>query len=280
METNVLTDYPKEVLEWMRKKEERHPKYCKASPQLSVRGSLVDFIRHVCETLKLSVLTTHLGVHLLDRFMDCHKITNYQLRLTALTVIFLAAKFEERDDNIPKVSQLNHFAQDRYSFYIFNLMEEFMLNYFEWNIGTVTAAHFVEVFLMYGITPEDFIEEKEDFPSASALHRRLWHSTQHYLDMTLQDAKFLQWKSSGVAAACMVCGRMQTRILPTWPQTLEKVTGYSLNSLAPIIDTLLRLKELEETTKACRTPESGYQSGRSSLQASPTTPQKCTDKCI
>ncbi|RXG51147.1 Cyclin-J [Armadillidium vulgare] len=236
METNVLTDYPKEVLEWMRKKEERHPKYCKASPQLSVRGSLVDFIRHVCETLKLSVLTTHLGVHLLDRFMDCHKITNYQLRLTALTVIFLA--------------------------------------------GTVTAAHFVEVFLMYGITPEDFIEEKEDLPSASALHRRLWHSTQHYLDMTLQDAKFLQWKSSGVAAACMVCGRMQTRILPTWPQTLEKVTGYSLNSLAPIIDTLLRLKELEETTKAYRTQESGYQSGRSSLQASPTTPQKCTDKCI
>ena len=60
--------------------------------QIEMRDMTVDFIRQVCENLKLSVLTTHLSVQLLDRFMDGHNIDPKQLKLTALAVIFLAGK--------------------------------------------------------------------------------------------------------------------------------------------------------------------------------------------
>ncbi|XP_063860243.1 cyclin-J-like protein isoform X3 [Scylla paramamosain] len=85
-----MTDYPEEVLAWMRQREAKHLNYNGKSPQLASRGELVDLICMVTEHLKLSVATTHLAVHLLDRFMDSHFILENQLKLTALTVIMLA----------------------------------------------------------------------------------------------------------------------------------------------------------------------------------------------
>ncbi|MPC61139.1 Cyclin-J [Portunus trituberculatus] len=87
---NWMTDYPDEVLAWMRQREAKHLDYNGTSPQLSSRGELVDLICMVTEYLKLSVSTTHLAVYLLDRFMDSHFIVETQLKLTALTVVMLA----------------------------------------------------------------------------------------------------------------------------------------------------------------------------------------------
>ena len=54
-----------------------------------MRDALVEFVRVICEHLKLSVTTTHLSIYLLDRFMDAHHISDNQLRLSALTAILL-----------------------------------------------------------------------------------------------------------------------------------------------------------------------------------------------
>lgn len=62
--------------------------------QLSRRGQMVEFLCFVTEQLKLSVVTTHLAVYLLDRFMDGHHINDNQLKLTALTAILVAGRYQ------------------------------------------------------------------------------------------------------------------------------------------------------------------------------------------
>ncbi|XP_071551157.1 cyclin-J isoform X3 [Panulirus ornatus] len=263
-----MTDYAEDVLSWMHYREMQHLPYNGNSPQLSMRGTLIEFLCLVSERLKLSVATTHLSVYLLDRFMDAHHISDNQLRLTALTAILLAAKFEEKDLNVPRIPELNAFASNRYSIAIFNSMEAFMLKFFNWNVGTVTVAHFAEFYLMQGVTAGDTLEGAR--LTAPALTRQtLWRTTAHFLDISLQDKVFLEWPSSQVAAACVACGRLCCHLLPTWPVALQATTGYHLQSLSQLMDLFLRLYESEEKNNICNTPDSGYGSRSSSLQGSP-----------
>ncbi|XP_042879250.1 cyclin-J-like isoform X1 [Penaeus japonicus] len=265
-----MTDYAEDVLAWMHTKELQHLAYNGNSPQLAMRGALVEFLRIVSERLKLSVATTHLSVYLLDRFMDAHHISDNQLRLTALTAILLAAKFEEKDMNVPRIPELNAFANSRYSIAIFNSMEAFMLTFFNWNIGTVTVAHFAEFYLMRGVTAGDTMEGATLAEPALA-RQSLWKATAHFLDISLQDQVFLQWRCSQVAAACVACGRLCCHLLPTWPVSLQATTGYHLQSLSQLMDLLFRLYESEDKASVCSTPDSGYGSRCSSVQGSPVS---------
>lgn len=264
----LMTEYEEDVLMWMHSKEQQHLPYNGNSPQLAMRSALVEFIRVVCEKLRLSVATTHLSVYLLDRFMDAHQISDNQLRLTALTAILLAAKFEEKDLNVPRIPELNVYASNRYSIQIFNSMEAFMLNFFNWKIGTVTVAHFAELYLMRGVTYLDTIEGNPvEVPSHTC--QELWRMTAQFMDISLQDQIFLQWPCSQVAASCVAVGRLCCHLLPTWPTTLQKNTDYPLHALSQIMDLLLRLHESDEKNSLCSTPESGYASNASSIQSSP-----------
>ncbi|XP_042240677.1 cyclin-J-like [Homarus americanus] len=263
-----MTDYAEEVLSWMHYREMQHIPYNGNSPQIPMRAGIIEFLCMVSERLKLSVATTHLSVYLLDRFMDAHQIADSQLRLTALAAILLAAKFEEKDMNVPRIPELNAFVNNRYGTKIFNSMEAFMLKYFNWNVGTVTVAHFAEFYLMHGITAGD-TTEGESLAAPALTRQTLWRTTAHFLDITLQDQVFLQWPSSQVAAACVACGRLFCHLLPTWPVALEGTTGYQLQALSQLMDLLLRLNESEEKSSVCNTPDSGYGSRCSSLQGSP-----------
>ncbi|XP_076046897.1 cyclin-J-like [Oratosquilla oratoria] len=237
-----------------------------------MRGAMVDFVQMVCERLRLAVTTTHLSVYLLDRFMDAHHISDNQLRLTALTAVLLAAKFEEKDANVPRISELNLFANSCYSIGIFNSMEAFMLKFFNWHIGCVTAAHFAEHYLAYGVSPVDTIG---GVPVTSIANARaiLWRFTAQLLDVSLQDRVFLQWQCSQVAAACVACGRLYSHLLPTWPEHLQNISGYELSTLSQLMDLLLRIYESGVKGTLCNTPDSGHGSGHSnSLQSTPTSP--------
>uniref|UniRef100_A0A0P4WN69 Cyclin N-terminal domain-containing protein n=1 Tax=Scylla olivacea TaxID=85551 RepID=A0A0P4WN69_SCYOL len=263
-----MTDYPEEVLAWMRQREAKHLNYNGNSPQLSSRGELVDLICMVTEHLKLSVATTHLAVHLLDRFMDSHFIMENHLKLTALTVIMLAAKFEEKDVNVPGYPALNALVENQYTVCFFNMMEKFILNFFNWNIGTVTVAHFAEFYLAKGVSATDTV----DGASITCLDiawQTLWKSTSYFVDLSLHDRAFMQWPTSLVAAACVACGRLSSNFEPIWSATLETTTGYTIQSLSQIMDLFLRLYRSEKKSSTCSTPESGYGSRCPSLQGSP-----------
>ncbi|XP_068218254.1 cyclin-J-like isoform X2 [Palaemon carinicauda] len=241
----LVTDYAEEVLKWMKKTESESIPWKGNSPQLNVRLYLVDLIRIVCETLKLNVLTTHLAVYLLDRFMETHRISKQQLKLASLTTILIAAKFEEAEEKIPSITDLNSLVNNKYSLKLFNSMEQYILKSFNWNVGKVTAAHFAEFYLTRGIIVGDTMKGITITNKLQA-SKLLWKETLDFLDRSIQDYLFLQWPSTQVAAACLACGRVNCDILPTWPLPLETTTGYTLQMLSQIMDELFRIYEKDQ----------------------------------
>lgn len=263
-----MTSYPEEVLTWMREREKKQRPFFGNSPQANARGDLMELICEVTEKLKLSVATTHLAVYLLDRFMDAYLLEENHLQLLALTTVMLAAKFEDKDLDVPGIAVLNAFADNQYNAVLFKYMEINILKFFNWNIGTATVAHFAEIYLMSGVCVGDTMEGTP-ITSPNVAAQTLWRATLYFLDLSIFDTVFLKWPNSQIAAACLACGRLSCQFVPTWPDALQKTTRYSIQSLARLMHLLLGMYKSEQTSSTCSTPESGYGSRCSSLQSSP-----------
>ncbi|ELV10019.1 Cyclin-J [Tupaia chinensis] len=90
-----------------RYKELKLPSYKGHSPQLSLRRYFADLIAIVSNRLTVSPRARHLAVYLLDLFMDRYDISIQQLHLVALSCLLLASQFEEKEESVPKLEQLN-----------------------------------------------------------------------------------------------------------------------------------------------------------------------------
>ncbi len=87
----------------------------------------MDFINDICKSLPIADTTRHLAVLLMDHFMDRYSIMDFRLKLVALTCLLIAAKLEDKDDNLPTISQLKNLAKlnnmDDYNLECFHKME-------------------------------------------------------------------------------------------------------------------------------------------------------------
>ena len=71
-------------------------------------------------------------------------------------ILYFAAKFEECENNIPKISDLNRFAgPPGFSSRQYLEAEVKMLEFFGWNVNLPTAAHFYDYYLVKAVTSED-----------------------------------------------------------------------------------------------------------------------------
>lgn len=65
-----------------------------------------------------------------------------------------AAKFEDKDDQIPTVEQMQYFARlgdpDHYTREEFQKMELYMLRFFDWDVSHPTPAHYADYYLTCG----------------------------------------------------------------------------------------------------------------------------------
>ncbi|XP_054259240.1 cyclin-J-like [Macrosteles quadrilineatus] len=153
----IFSQYAREIEEHWKSKEIQRRKYNHASPQLKCRRQLIEWLIHVCEQIKLSHKTVHLGVFLLDMFMDNHSIDPDRLQCVALVCIMLAAKFEEVEYKVPSISELNKFDGFRYRNNDFMKIEAMVLSFHNFALAQPTVAHFVEYYGMYTVrsVPEE-----------------------------------------------------------------------------------------------------------------------------
>ena len=145
---------------------------------------IVDFLHGACEILQLSRNTRFLAMLLVDHFMDKHVVMEYRLKLVSLTCLLVSggfyfdlvelhvctcffscvAKFEEHEDNMVCMEQLQSMAQqcgenpDHYTKQEFLTMELYLLKFFEWSVSHPTTVNFAEYFLSI----EDVEVEEED----------------------------------------------------------------------------------------------------------------------
>nr|XP_045363358.1 cyclin-J isoform X8 [Camelus bactrianus] len=228
-------------------KELKLPSYKGQSPQLSLRRYFADLIAIVSNRFTLCPSARHLAVYLLDLFMDRYDISIQQLHLVALSCLLLASKFEEKEDSVPKLEQLNSLGCMTNMNLVLtkqNLlhMELLLLETFQWNLCLPTAAHFIEYYLSEAVHETDL---HDGWPMICLEKTKLYMAkyADYFLEVSLQDYAFLNYAPSLVAAACVASSRIILRLSPTWPTRLHRLTAYSWDFLVQCIERLL-IKDL------------------------------------
>ncbi|XP_057387188.1 cyclin-J isoform X2 [Balaenoptera acutorostrata] len=208
------------------------PSYKGQSPQLSLRRYFADLIAIVSNRFTLCPSARHLAVYLLDLFMDRYDISIQQLHLVALSCLLLASKFEEKEDSVPKLEQLNSLGCMTNMNLVLtkqNLlhMELLLLETFQWNLCLPTAAHFIEYYLSEAVHETDL---HDGWPMICLEKTKLYMAkyADYFLEVSLQ-----------VAAACVASSRIILRLSPTWPTRLHRLTAYSWDFLVQCIERLL-----------------------------------------
>ncbi|XP_074000040.1 cyclin J isoform X2 [Rhodnius prolixus] len=258
MDEWYLTCYAFDINKNLKERELFGRKIQFQSPQLKYRTKLLDWLKSVAERLTLSNVTVHLGIFLIDKFMDNHNIVINRLASVALVCLLIAAKFEELDSRIPKLTDLPALVGYEMSLAEFVQLEIFVLNSFNWRISWPTPAHFAEFYSLCAVNAGD-----RDYNCTPHHHLSdlITSSLRDFLDVTLSDVTLLEYRSSEVAAACLLAARVEHGLRPLWPEMLETITGYTILQLQPVFNVIIdadishgRKRKFDETH------ESGYES--------------------
>ena len=234
-----------DILAVLRKKELTLPQYKASSPQLAVRRYLVDWLAIIFEKIGSSYGILHLSVTLMDYFMDNHDIPEPQLHLVALTCFLLAAKFDEIENRIPTIEQLNFFVHNSFERSEFHAMELLLLDHFSWNVDLPTAASFVDMFLVHSVLDDDSHSGR---PLNNCTKARVYVKkyVHYFLEISLQDHKFLSFKPSVVTAAAVAAARSCLHLTPTWKPALVEITGYEYFEVCECVDLMLKAHDADE----------------------------------
>ncbi|XP_069756609.1 cyclin-J-like isoform X2 [Narcine bancroftii] len=232
--------------------------YKSRSPQLNVRRYFADLLAIISNHFHLCPTARHLAVYLLDLFMDRYNISVQQLHLVALSCLLLASKFEEKEDRVPKLEQLNSLHCMTSVNLVLNKqtllhMELLLLESFQWNLCLPTAAHFIDYYLSIAVHETDL---HDGWPMFYLEKTKLYTKkySGYFLEVTLQ-----------VAAACIAASRAVLKLSPLWPVRLYYLTAYAWETLLPCVEQLLIAHDSDVN-------EAGKQkSNRSVLQMGHTT---------
>ncbi|XP_005991587.1 cyclin-J isoform X2 [Latimeria chalumnae] len=251
----------------LRYKELKLPSYKGQSPQLNLRRYFADLIAIVSNRFRLCPTARHLAVYLLDLFMDRYDISVQQLHVVALSCLLLASKFEEKEDRVPKLEQLNSLGCMTNMNLVLtkqNLlhMELLLLETFQWNLCLPTAAHFIEYYLSIAVHETDL---HDGWPMLCLEKTKLYMAkyADYFLEVSLQ-----------VAAACVASSRIILRLSPTWPTRLHRLTDYSWDQLVSCIERLLIAhdNDVQEANKQ-KGQQPVQQTAQSLFQNQPQAPQ-------
>ncbi|KAF7249164.1 Cyclin-J [Varanus komodoensis] len=232
-----------EIHQTLRLKELKLPLYKAHSPQIGMRHYFADLLAVLSNRCRLCPTARHLAVYLLDLFMDSYDVALRQLYVISVACLLLASKFEEKEDRVPKLEQLNSFA----CMCNLNLvitkkdllkMELLLLECFNWNLCLPTPAHYIDYYLFASVSESDL---HNGWPIISLAKVRAFVEkyTHYFLEVSLQDHVFRSFRPSLVAAACVGASRICLEISPPWTTQLQLLTRYSWEQLAPCIDLML-----------------------------------------
>ncbi|KAI4881142.1 hypothetical protein NFI96_019610, partial [Prochilodus magdalenae] len=260
----------------LRIKELKLPTYHAHSPQIGMRRYFADLLAVLSNRYQLCPTARHLAVYLLDLFMDHYDVAVRQLYVIALSCLLLASKFEEKEDRVPKLEQLNtlgfmcslNLALNKRDLI---KMELLLLETFGWNLCMPTPAHFIDYYLHAAVQEGD-LHNGWPLTSLSKTKAFMDKYTHYFLEVSLQDHAFLSFRPSQVAAACIAASRICLQISPSWTTVLHLLTGYSWDHLTQCIQLMLLAhdNDVKEANKSKSSPSPSHVSLQPQAHASPS----------
>ncbi|KAM8808756.1 cyclin-A2 [Eudromia elegans] len=237
---NNVPDYAGDIHRYLREMEVKcKPKmgYMKKQPDITnnMRAILVDWLVEVGEEYKLQNETLHLAVNYIDRFLSSMSVLRGKLQLVGTAAMLLASKFEEIYP--PEVAEFVYITDDTYTKKQVLRMEHLILKVLSFDLAAPTINQFLTQYFLH----EQTCAKVE--------------SLSMYLgELSLIDADpYLKYLPSVIAAAAFhLAGYTITG--QTWPESLCKVTGYTLENIKPCLMDLHKtyLKAAQHTQQSIR----------------------------
>ncbi|XP_073746530.1 cyclin-J-like protein isoform X3 [Callorhinus ursinus] len=229
----------------LREKELKLPAFRAHSPLLKSRRFFIDILNLLSGHCQLCPTARHLAVYLLDHFLDRYNITaSKQLYAVAVSCLLLASKFEDREDHVPKLEQIN--SMRILSGQNFTLTKKELLNTelllleaFSWNLCLPTPAHFLDYYLLASVSQKDHHCHSWSTACPRKTKECLREYAHYFLEVTLQDHIFYKFQPSVVAAACVGASRICLQLSPYWTRDLQRISNYTLEHLSTCIEILL-----------------------------------------
>ncbi|VDI71417.1 Hypothetical predicted protein [Mytilus galloprovincialis] len=242
-----------DIYDTMRKKEQDNfTTYNCHSTQLWARRQLVDWISVIVENFNLDMTSHHLAVYLLDFFMEKLEVDTNHLYLLAIACICLAVKYEEHCEKRPRLASLNAFIPShglldirKYTASELRSMELTVLSYFNWNLSIPTCAQFLPYYLLVAV---DNLDLRNGIPISSkeVVESYVQKHTHYFQEISLQEHTFRSYFPSMIAASCIAASRICLHLTPTWPKSLELMSGYYIEELLPCVHTMIRLQQQDK----------------------------------
>ena len=221
----------KDVHELMRERENIHRTYNPEAKWLQYRRVLVDWMCEAGDEFGLHISTMHVAVMYLDRLLHAVSVNRNELQLVAIACILIAAKYEEVEEVVPTLSEMNRHAQWAFSAEAIQRMEFEVLRKLNWCLGTFTPLHFASYFMSKGVLFE--ADTMQGRSLAQKVPKYMKRYIEFFADLCLQDYAFQRFSPSMMAAAIVMASRKALGIRPLWRDELSTNTQYKKNDINP-----------------------------------------------
>ena len=229
----------------MLERENLHRDYLPNAKWLQYRRVLVDWMCEAGDEFNLHLSTMHVSVMLLDRILHSVNVTRNKLQLVAIACILIAAKYEETEEAVPSLKDMDCYAEYDYGNEAIYNMEIHVLTKLNWCLGTATPLHFAGYFMSKGVlfvtatSKGDIKSEYTDTMQGRPLSlvkkvpQYLKRYVEFFAGLCLQDYSFQQYAPSLMSAAIIMASRRALGISPIWRPELAVLTTYPEEQVVP-----------------------------------------------
>lgn len=195
--------------------------------------------------------------------MDNHSIAVDRLNLVAIVSLILAAKVEDCDPLVPKMTEIHTFVNINYEAHELASVERMLLRFFGFKLLIPTAATFVEAFIESTIDDWDLkclkLNNEKVYnkcTSVCCLKKLFATEVFIFLDISLLSLTMTNVSPSLLASAVLAAARISLKLI-VWPALLQKITQYQYENIRDTVKELGNMRKYNEDGRK-NTPESGY----------------------
>lgn len=185
-----------------------------------MREILIDWLIEVHVKFKLRPETLYLTVNIIDRFLERRAVSRTKLQLVGCTAMLIASKYEEI--YAPEVRDFVYISDQAYTRDQILAMESIVLNTLAFYLTVPTTLRFGERLMKVSGTTDEGS-----------------HLIRFFMELTLQEYKFLKYLPSEIAASAAYLALKMTG--QTWDSNMISHSGYDVESLRACITDLHQL---------------------------------------
>lgn len=224
----------------------------------------------------LENLTIHIAIKMF--FHYAWLVTEIKNReLLALTLLFISAKFNERDEVLIWSEELIQQAIQRFSEIDITEYEREVLNKIEWNLHYITPLHWAQHFVSTGILYES--DKLSPRINKQELIRVIVSDVYKSCDFATKIEEFTSLDERIIALSCVVYARQKNGVIPSFHPNFCKLYQISEEM---ILDHVSKLKEISEMKNDDLSVwnDSIYKSTRSGIKTRLMFDRKASEKVV